>query len=86
MKTLTLSALILAAAIPATAMQAYAGAASPNLSAAKEVSGSMEPIRVVRSASAPKSTDCEKATWPYIPASCLQREAKPQTSTISLNN
>jgi len=26
---------------------------------------------------------CDSATWPYIPAECLTREAKPQQAMIS---
>ncbi|HEV7415410.1 hypothetical protein [Tianweitania sediminis] len=84
MKTLSLSTLILTAALAATAFPA--GAASPTLSAAKAPADGGDTIRVVRAAAAPKSADCDKATWPYIPAACLQRETAPQPSNISLNN
>jgi hypothetical protein len=87
MKTLLLSAsIILAAGIPSVT-SAYAGPASATLATTNEPASNGEAIRVVRvTTSAAKETNCETATWPNIPPSCLQREDTAQPTTISLNN
>ncbi|WP_312798109.1 hypothetical protein [Tianweitania sp.] len=87
MKHLLLSASILAAAAVPAASIAYAGAASPTLSPSSAPSAGSEPIRIVRvTTSTAKDSSCETATWPNIPASCLQREGVSAQSTASIEN
>mgnify|MGYP004534305367 CR=1 FL=1 len=85
MKTLILSLSMLSAALP-FATSAHADTHTAAL-VAPITSSESESIRVVRvTTTSASDMDCETATWPNIPPSCLQREAKPTQSSASLEN
>ena len=74
MKTLLIPALLLACSTPVLASEPRATPASQ----------ATPDIRIVRVTEGPKAADCEAATWPNIPPSCLQREAKAADASASL--
>jgi hypothetical protein len=88
MKKLLIPALISAAAF-ASANAVLADASSSSLSASVASSNDAGGvIRVVRvsTSTAGKDATCDTATWPNIPAACLQREGTTKATSVSLNN